>query len=110
VKPVTVWQCTGCGRRIFPFRELCPYCSGRSFAPDTVDRGVVAEVTRHRGVRIASIRVDEDIVLLARAAAEVADGSPVELREEGAAPVVEAVVERGLPQGRARYSSSPPRA
>jgi len=93
--PVTVWQCAECGRRIFPFRELCPYCSGRSFTEDAVDRGVATEVTSHRGIRIASVRVDEDLVLLARAAPGVGKGSRVELREEGAAPVARVVASGG---------------
>jgi hypothetical protein len=57
------------------------------FAPEHVDRGTATETTSHRGVTVASVRVDADLSLLARADGDVAAGSEVALHLDGGAPV-----------------------
>lgn len=81
------WRCKRCTRRAFPKRELCPHCGGRGFARELVARGVATEMTSHRGVRIACVRIDGDVTLLARAEGSVAPGSEVALRLDKGAPV-----------------------
>lgn len=85
---LTLWRCESCGRRSFPRRELCPHCGGRAFAAERVDRGLATELTSHRGVDIAYVRVGDDVTLLARAGDGVVPGSEVALHEDGGAPVV----------------------
>ena len=82
-----VWLCESCSRRSFPRRELCPFCGGRVFAAERVDRGVATEVTSHRGTDIACVQVDDDVVLLARAAPGVVVGTDVMLHDDRGAPV-----------------------
>jgi uncharacterized OB-fold protein len=88
VSGLSVWRCTSCDRRSFPRRELCPYCGGRELAEETADSGVATEVTSHRGVGVACVRVGEDVTLLARADGAVTAGSETALRDDGGAPVV----------------------
>jgi uncharacterized OB-fold protein len=89
----SVWLCESCGRCSFPKRELCPYCGGRAFVAEPVDRGVVTEVTSHRGADIAGVRVRDDVNLLARAEPGLTAGAEVELRSDGGAPVAAAGVD-----------------
>ena len=84
---VSAWRCKRCTLRAFPKRELCPHCGGRKFAQELVARGIATEVTSHRGVRIARVRIDGDLTLLARAEGSVAPGSEVTLRHDDGAPV-----------------------
>lgn len=84
---IDVWLCETCGRRSFPRRELCPFCASRGFSTERVDRGTATEVTSHRGVAVASVRLDDDVSVLARAEGEVAPGSEVTLHLHGGAPV-----------------------
>ncbi len=86
---LTLWRCESCDRRSFPRRELCPYCGCRTFAAEQADRGVATEVTSHRGVGIACVRVGADVTLLARVDRAVAMGSDVTLRDDDGAPVAE---------------------
>jgi uncharacterized OB-fold protein len=87
VNAVDVWRCGDCGRVFFPRRELCPHCSGTEHRAVPVERGVAAEVTSHRGVGVACVRVDPDIALLARADGDISPGSEVMLRLEAGAVV-----------------------
>ena len=87
---VEIGRCGACGRRFFPQRELCPYCAARDVGPQEVERGIVAEATTHRGVRIACVRIDGDVALLARLEGEPAAGTEVALRLEGGAIVASA--------------------
>ena len=82
-----VWLCESCGRRSFPRRELCPFCGGRVFAAERVDRGLATEVTSHCGTDIACVQVDDDVVLLARAGSGVVVGTDVMLHDDRGAPV-----------------------
>ena len=82
-----VWRCSDCGGRVFPRRELCPRCGGRAFAEERVERGVASGGTTHRGVDIVSVRVGDDVTLLARAEGAIEPGAEVELRLEKGAPV-----------------------
>ena len=84
---IDVWRCETCGRRSFPRRELCPFCAGRVFSAEHVDRGTATEVTSHRGVGVACVVVDDDLRVLARAERDVQAGSEVALRDDGGAPV-----------------------
>jgi len=84
---LSLWRCESCDRRSFPRRELCPHCGSRTLAAERVERGLATEVTRHRGVEIACVRVGEDVTLLARAGPGVVAGSEVALREDRGAPV-----------------------
>lgn len=84
---VPVWRCESCGHRSFPRRELCPYCGGRSFTTERAGRGIATQVTSHRRVDVACVRVDDELTLLARAEGAVAAGSEVALRVEDGAPV-----------------------
>ncbi len=84
-----VWRCESCSRRSFPRRELCPYCGGRTFAAERADRGIATQVTSHRGVGLACVRVGDDMTLLARVDRAVAMGSDVTLRDDDGAPVAE---------------------
>lgn len=84
---IDVWRCETCGRRSFPRRELCPFCAGRVFSAEHVDRGTATEVTGHRGVAVACVRVNDDVRVLARAEGNVRPGSEVALRDDGGAPV-----------------------
>jgi uncharacterized OB-fold protein len=93
VSGLSVWQCEGCARRSFPRRELCPYCGGRAFVAQPVDRGVATEVTSHRGADIACVRVEDDVKLLARAERGIKAGMEVELHSDGGAPVAAADVD-----------------
>lgn len=47
----------------------------------------MTQVTSHRGVDVACVRVDDELTLLARAEGAVAAGSEVALRVEDGAPV-----------------------
>jgi uncharacterized OB-fold protein len=87
VSGIDVWRCETCGRRSFPRRELCPFCAARGFSAEHVDRGTATEVTSHRGVAVANVRVDDDVSLLARVEGDVQAGSEVALRDDGSAPV-----------------------
>jgi uncharacterized OB-fold protein len=87
VSGVDIWRCETCGRRSFPKRELCPFCAASVFSAEQVDRGTAIAVTSHRGVVVASVRVDDDVTLLARAETDVAAGSEVALHLDGDAPV-----------------------
>jgi uncharacterized OB-fold protein len=87
VSGITVWRCETCARRSFPRRELCPFCAGRVFSAEPVDRGTATEVTSHRGVAVACVSVDDDLRVVARAEGEVRAGSEVGLRDDGGAPV-----------------------
>jgi uncharacterized OB-fold protein len=87
VSGVVVWRCEGCLRRSFPRRELCPFCAGRDFTAEHVERGVATEVTSHRGVDLAWVRIDADVSLLARVADTVEAGADVGLLLHGGAPV-----------------------
>jgi uncharacterized OB-fold protein len=84
---IPVWRCESCGHRSFPRRELCPYCGGRSFAAERADRGTATQLTSHRGVDVARVRVGEELTLLARAEGAVTAGSEVTLRFDDGAPV-----------------------
>jgi hypothetical protein len=84
---LSVWRCEGCARRTFPRRLLCPYCGGRAFVAEPVHRGVATEGTSHRGADIVSVRVGDDVNLLARAERGVEAGTEVELHSDGGAPV-----------------------
>lgn len=84
---LSIWRCETCGRRLFPLRELCPRCGSRTFAEERVERGIAVARTTHRGTGIVSVRVDDDVVLLARAEGSVEAGSDVELRVDAGAPV-----------------------
>ena len=84
-----MWRCESCGRCSLPRRELCPYCGGRTFAAERADRGIATQVTSHRGVGLACVRVGDDVTLLTRADPAVAMGSEVILRVDGGAPVAE---------------------
>jgi uncharacterized OB-fold protein len=86
---LSVWRCESCGRRSFPRRELCPYCGGRAFAAELAGQGVVTQVTSHRDVCIACVRVGDDVTLLARADPALAMGSEVILRVNDGAPVAD---------------------
>jgi uncharacterized OB-fold protein len=86
---IFVWRCESCGRCSFPRRELCPYCGESTFAAERADRGIVTEVTSHRDVGLACVRVGDDVTLLARADPAVAMGSEVTLRVADGAPVAE---------------------
>jgi uncharacterized OB-fold protein len=87
VNGLSVWRCESCHRRSFPRRELCPHCGGRQLTEEGADTGVASEVTSHRGVGVACVRVGEDVTLLARADGAVTAGSEVTLRDDGGAPV-----------------------
>jgi uncharacterized OB-fold protein len=82
-----VWRCESCGHRSFPRRELCPVCGSRSFTAEPADRGIVTELTSHRSVDVAYVRVDHELTVLARAEGAVAAGSEVTLRVDDGAPV-----------------------
>jgi uncharacterized OB-fold protein len=86
-----VWRCETCGHRSFPRRELCPYCGGRSFEAEQAESGIMTEVTSHRGVDVACVRVDDELTLLARAEGAVAAGTEVTLRVEDGAAVATVV-------------------
>jgi hypothetical protein len=87
VSGLSVWRCLDCGGRLFPRRELCPRCGSRAFAEERVDEGVASARTTHRGVDIVSVRVGDDVMLLARAEGAIEPGSEVELRLDDGAPV-----------------------
>jgi hypothetical protein len=44
-------------------------------------------LTRHRGVDVACVRVDDELTLLARAEGDITAGSEVSLRVDDGAPV-----------------------
>ena len=83
----SVWRCEGCGRRSFPPRELCPYCAGRAFVPEEAGRGVVTELTTHRGVHVACVRIGAEVRVLARGQGALEVGCEVSLRLEDGVPI-----------------------
>jgi uncharacterized OB-fold protein len=87
VTGLDVWRCERCRRRVFPRRELCPYCGASASAPERAERGIATETTCHHGVDIASVRVDGDVTVVARVDGSVAAGSEVTLRLDDGAPV-----------------------
>jgi uncharacterized OB-fold protein len=91
VTGLELWRCENCGRRMFPRRELCPHCGGVASAPVRAERGVAIEITCHRGVDIASVRVDGDVTVVARVDGSVTAGSEVTLRLDDGAPVATVV-------------------
>jgi uncharacterized OB-fold protein len=92
VSGLSVWRCESCRRCTFPRRELCPYCGGRAFVAESVHRGVATELTSHRGADIVSVRVGDDVNLLARAERGVEADKEVELHSDNGAPVATAIV------------------
>lgn len=54
---------------------------------ERTERGVATEVTSHRGVGVACVRVDPDVTLLARVAGDVVAGAAITLELDGGAPV-----------------------
>ncbi len=87
-----VQVCENCGRVRFPPRALCPVCGGRAFRSEPAGPGVVEEVTARllddgSTVHIASVRVAQGPVIVARSPEQAPPGSEVELEEDQGAPV-----------------------
>jgi len=83
-EPLTVAECCGCGYLAYPPRILCPNCGGGEWRSRPAGRGVVTEVTESReGVRLAAVRSDGGVRIVARLLDEAAAGDRVELLREG---------------------------
>lgn len=77
---VTVWRCDR-DHASFPQPLICPRCGSTEFHPVEATHGRIEEVTTapSTGVRLASVRTEEDLVLVARADEAMARGDWVPL-------------------------------
>ena len=92
---VGIWQCRGCGAKLFPRRLLCPQCHGHDFDATRVHEGVVEEIAVIRHMigqenwqprRIANVRTTHGPMLTVGLRDEAGEGAMVELFEEEGAP------------------------
>lgn len=95
---VIVFECRACGKTVFPRRLLCPGCGASKWAQRRVDRGRLTESTTLRRfagheaeVRLGSVEIGPELVIIARVANEIEPGSGVGLSMDGGVPVVEAL-------------------
>lgn len=92
--PVSV--CSACGHAVFPARLLCPRCGADEWQSEDVAAGVVEEATlveRAPGgplappVALGSIRLEGDVVVVARLASGLGRGDSVRLEYRDGVPV-----------------------
>jgi len=92
---VCIWQCKGCGTKVFPQRLLCPHCHGAAFDEERVHEGVVEElsVIRHmigqeswQPRRIANVRTKDGPMMTVGLRDEAGEGAVVELFQEEGGP------------------------
>jgi uncharacterized OB-fold protein len=84
---LVAFVCEACGEAVFPARALCPRCGDDRWREQTVEEGVVEQVTEHRGVPIASVRTALGPVVIARCSEQ--PGSRVRLGADDGAPVAD---------------------
>jgi uncharacterized OB-fold protein len=98
---LTVWECAGCRRIVFPRRLLCPDCGSAAWRRRRAESGRVEEVTLVRRapgrtllapVRLGSVRLEVGPLVVARLEPAASAGMRVRLREDNGVPV--AVAER----------------
>jgi len=98
---VRIWQCKGCGAKVFPERLLCPRCHGGDFDQIRVLQGVVEEISviRHmigqanwKPRRIANVRTANGPMMTVGLQDESGPGTVIDLFEQDKAPVGRAKV------------------
>ena len=94
--PFTVPKCSSCGRLAYPPRILCPGCGSSQWTRTLADSGIVTEVTTRRpvfkrrqlpwgnwldqeAVRLAAVRADVGVRIVARVPEGVEVGDRVTL-------------------------------
>lgn len=94
---VTVSCCRSCGWKGLPERLWCPRCGSDEVAASLVREGTVEELTlarRARGsgpaVGVGSVRIEGGGALIVRLEGVLAEGSPVDLADDGGAAVARA--------------------
>ncbi|SAL78078.1 Zn-ribbon domain-containing OB-fold protein [Caballeronia telluris] len=84
-----ITQCTQCGLGLFPARYFCPRCGSNNWTRRAVESGTVMEstVVRHRAgerdappLYLATVRMNEGPMVVARLNAPVTDGAAVRLQ------------------------------
>jgi uncharacterized protein len=92
--PVSV--CSACRHAVFPARLLCPRCGGNDSRSEDVGAGVVEEATlveRAPGgplaapVSLGSVRLEGDVVVVARLERGLGPGDSVRLEYRDGVPV-----------------------
>jgi uncharacterized OB-fold protein len=94
---VTVSSCASCSWKGLPERLWCPRCGSDEIGTSVLREGVLEEATtarRARGtgpaVAVASVRIEGGGALIVRLEGAPAEGSPVELEDDGGAAVARA--------------------
>lgn len=94
--PFAVWECRACGYVAYPPRILCPTCGVDDWKRRVTETGVVTEITVRRPVferrqlasgdwrdqeetRLAAVRSDAGVRIIARVPPEVGIGDRVKL-------------------------------
>jgi hypothetical protein len=72
---------------VCPPRALCPSCGGRRWSTANAASGTIEELTRRKGVVIASVRTDLGPLVIARVEADLAPGDTCELDGHDGIPV-----------------------
>jgi uncharacterized OB-fold protein len=92
---IGIWQCRGCGAKLFPQRLLCPQCHGHVFDAARVHEGVVEEIAVVRHMigqenwlprRIANVRTKDGPMVTVGLRDETGERAVVELFQEDGAP------------------------
>lgn len=95
--PLEVYECTQCGKTLFPRRYFCPACGGENWLACTTQTGIVMETTvvRHRAgeagpqpLHLASVCTQAGPVVIARMEAPLADKTRVSLAVDTAHRIV----------------------
>lgn len=91
-----VFECSVCGKVVFPRRLLCPDCGSSKWVQKRVDRGKLRESTTVRRfggheaeVRVGSVEIGPELIVIARVPADTDAGSGVKLSMDAGVPVVE---------------------
>ena len=88
--------CAGCGATYFPFRLICPKCSGTDWREDSVADGVVEQMTtvRYAAGRdnwepryIACVRTSKGQMINAGLEEPLPDGTKVQLFDRDGSPI-----------------------
>jgi uncharacterized OB-fold protein len=91
----TIYRCRNCAAALFPQRLLCPRCHGAEFTPETVQEGVVEDISTIRHMIgqadwkprvIANVLTRDDCRITVGLLDGCGPGTQIDLYEENGAP------------------------